>query len=153
VEAVLEDLIQRGRTRRQGGLLALTGFAPRTSGGEAAVDEIVRLVEAAGLMPPTVSDLERQTGRRDVGAILRLAAHAGRVEAVEPDRYYARTALNRLVRALQEGAGDDSVIPSKLRQRLGISRKYLIPLLEWADMKGVTLWQGGVRRVRAGHPA
>jgi selenocysteine-specific elongation factor len=153
VEAILEDLIRRGRTRRQAGLLALAGFAPRAAGGEAAVDEIVRLVEAAGLTPPTVSELERQTGRRDVGAILRLAAYAGRVEPVEPDRYYARTALDRLVRALQEGAGHEAVVPSELRQRLGISRKYLIPLLEWADTKGVTSWQNGVRRVRVGHPA
>jgi selenocysteine-specific elongation factor len=153
VEAVLDDLIRRGRTRRQAGLLALTGFAPRAAGGEAAVDEIVRLVEAAGLRPPTVAELERQTGRRDVGAILRLAAHGGRVEAVEPDRYYARTWLDHLVRALQEGAGDEAVVPSELRQRLGISRKYLIPLLEWADLKGVTSWHEGVRRVRMKHPA
>ena len=153
VEAVLEDLIRRGRTRRQAGVLALTGFAPRATGGEAAVDEIVRLVEAAGLTPPTLSELERQTGRRDVGAILRLAARAGRVEPVEPDRYYGRTALDRLVGALQEGAGRDAVVPSELRQRLGISRKYLIPLLEWADTKGVTSWEDGVRRVRVGHPA
>ena len=154
VEAVLEDLIRRGRTRRQGaGLLALTGFAPRAAGGEAAVDEVVRLVEAAGLTPPTVAELERQTGRRDVGAILRLAARAGRVEPVEPVRYYSKEALDQVVRALQDRAGDEVVVPSELRQRLGITRKYLIPLLEWADMKGLTAWQDGVRRVRLNHPA
>jgi selenocysteine-specific elongation factor len=154
VVAVLDDLIRKGRTRRQGaGLLALTGFAPRAAGGEAAVDEVVRLVEAAGLTPPTVSELERQTGRRDVGAILRLAAHAGRVEPVEPARYYSREALGQVVRALQDGEGDEVVVPSELRRRLGITRKYLIPLLEWADMKGFTAWEDGVRRVRLDHPA
>jgi selenocysteine-specific elongation factor len=154
VEAVLEDMIRKGRTRPQGaGLLALTGFAPRAAGGEAAVNEVVRLVQAAGLTPPTVSELERQTGRRDVGAILRLAARAGRVEPVEPARYYSKEALDQVVRALQDGEGDEVVVPSELRRRLGITRKYLIPLLEWADTKGFTAWQDGVRRVRLDRPA
>ena len=154
VETVLDDMIRTGRTRRQGaGLLALTGFAPRAAGGEAAVDEVVRLVEAAGLTPPTVAELEQQTGRRDIGAILRLAARAGRVEPVEPIRYYSREALDQVVRALQDRARDEVVVPSELRQRLGITRKYLIPLLEWADMKGFTAWQDGVRRVQPDHPA
>jgi selenocysteine-specific elongation factor len=154
VEAVLDEMTRKGRTRRQGaGLLALAGFAPRAAGGEAAVDEIVRLVQAAGLTPPTVSELEQQTGRRDVGSILRLAAHAGRVEPVEPARYYSKEALDLVVRTLQDRAGGEVVVPSQLRQQLGITRKYLIPLLEWADMKGVTAWQDGVRRVRLDHPA
>ena len=152
VEAVLADLVRTGRMRRLGGLAALAGFVPRAAGGDAAVDEIVGVLEAAGLTPPNVAELERQTGRRDAGAILRLAASAGRVEAVERDRYYDRAALDRFVRTLRD-SGPGEIVPSQLRQRLGISRKYLIPLLEWADVKGVTAWDGGVRRVREAGPA
>ena len=153
VEAVLADLIRTGRIRAREGVVALAGFAPRAAGGDAAVDEIVRLLEDAGLAPPSVPELERHTGRRDVAGILRLAASAGRVEAVERDRYYARVPLDRFVRTLREAGADDEVVPSELRQRLGISRKYLIPLLEWADSKGVTAWDGGVRKLRGVHPA
>ena len=153
VEAVLADLVQTGRMLARGGLVALAGFAPRATGGDAAVDEIVRLLEEAGLTPPSVPELERHTGRRDVAGILRLAACAGRVEPVERDRYYARAPLDRFVQALREAGADDEIVPSELRQRLGISRKYLIPLLEWADLKGVTAWDGGVRRLRAAHRA
>ncbi len=153
VEAVLADLVRTGRMRRLEGLVALAGFAPRAKGGDAAVDEIVRLLEDAGLTPPSVQELERHTGRRDVAAILRLAASAGRVEPVERDRYFARLPLDRFVQALREGGADDEIVPSQLRQRLGISRKYLIPLLEWADVKGVTSWEGGVRRLRVTGPA
>jgi selenocysteine-specific elongation factor len=153
VEAVLADLVRTGRMRRLEGLMALAGFAPRATGGDAAVDEIVRLLEDAGLTPPSVQELERHTGRRDVAAILRLAASAGRVEPVERDRYFARLPLDRFVQALREGGADDEIVPSQLRQRLGISRKYLIPLLEWADVKGVTSWNSGVRKLRATGPA
>jgi selenocysteine-specific elongation factor len=153
VEAVLGDLVRTGRMRRLEGLVALAGFAPRAAGGDAAVDEIVRLLEDAGLSPPSVQELERHTGRRDVAAILRLAASAGRVEPVERDRYFARLPLDRFVQTLREGRPDEEIVPSELRQRLGITRKYLIPLLEWADLKGVTSRDGGVRRLRVIRPA
>ncbi len=148
VEAVLSDLIRTGKIRRVDGIAMLAGFVPRVVGGDAAVDEIVLLVEQAGLTPPSVAEIERQTGKRDVAAILRLAAAAGRLEPVERDRYFGRAALDRFVQALQSAGTEAPVVPSELRQRLDISRKYLIPLLEWADVKGVTGWDGEVRRVR-----
>ena len=149
VEAVLADHVGAGRIRRVAGLVALAGFAPRAAGGDAAVDDLVRRLEQAGLAPPSVTELERDTGRRDVAAILRLAASAGRVEPVERDRYFAKGALDRFVEALLEGGPDEEIVPSRLRQRLGITRKYLIPLLEWADAKGVTRRDDGVRKLRA----
>jgi selenocysteine-specific elongation factor len=129
--------------------VALAGFTPHATGGDAAVSEVVALVEEAGLTPPSVAELQRQTGRSDVAGLLRLAAASGRIEAVEPDRYFARAALERFAAVLQEGEAREEVVPSQLRQRLGISRKYLIPLLEWADSRGLTEWEGEVRRVRS----
>jgi selenocysteine-specific elongation factor len=148
VEAVLDELVRAGRMRRIEGLVALAGFAPRAVGGEAAVTELVALLEDAGLTPPSVGELELRTGRRDVQGILRLAAAAGKVEAVERDRYYTRAVLDRFVAVLRGGGDAVPIVPSELRQRLGISRKYLIPLLEWADSRGFTEWEGDVRRVR-----
>jgi len=153
VEAALDDLIRTRRLRRQDALVSLAGVTPRVTGGDAAVDEIMGLLQKAGLTPPSVAELERQTGRRDVAAILRLAANAGKVESVGGDRYYTRAALERFVESLRERGADEEIVPSELRQRLGITRKYLIPLLEWADLKGVTTREGGVRRVRGTHPA
>jgi selenocysteine-specific elongation factor len=148
VEAVLDELARTGRMRRIEGRAALAGFTPRAAGGEGAVTELVALLEAAGLTPPSVAELERRTGRRDVEGILRLAAAAGQVEAVERDRYYTRAVLDRFVAVLRGGGDAAAIVPSDLRQRLGISRKYLIPLLEWADSRGFTEWEGEVRRVR-----
>jgi selenocysteine-specific elongation factor len=153
VEAVLADLVKGGKMRRLEGLVALAGFAPRAEGGDEAVNELVRLLEEAGLTPPSVPELANRTGRRDAAAMLRLAAAAGKVEAVERDRYYARAALDRFVQTIRETGPEEVVVPSQLRERLGITRKYLIPLLEWADLKGVTAWADGVRRVRVSPPA
>jgi selenocysteine-specific elongation factor len=38
---------------------------------------------------------------------------------------------------VEAGAAGD-ITPALLRDRLGISRKFLIPLLEWADRQGIT---------------
>ena len=148
VEASLDDLGKAGRIRRADGFAAFAGFVPRVAGGDAEIDRIVGLVEQGELSPPSLVELERQTGRRDLAALLRLAAAGGRVEAVERDRYYGRRALDRFVQALEEVGREAEIVPAVLRDRLGISRKYLIPLLEWADLKGVTVRTEGGRRLR-----
>jgi len=147
-EAVLDELRAAGRVRRLDGLVALAGFSPKVEGGEAEIDRIVQILEQAALTPPSLPELERETGRRDVAAMLRLAAASGRVEAVERDRYYTRGALDRFVAAVHEVGQDSDIVPGALRDRLGISRKYLIPLLEWADGKGITVRVGETRRLK-----
>jgi selenocysteine-specific elongation factor len=149
VDAALGDLERAHRIRRTDGVVALAGFAPRVAGGEAEIDRIVRLLTEAQLSPPTVAELSRLTGRTDVAATLRLAAARGDVEAVERDRYYSREALQRFTSALEELGRDRSIIPADVRDRLGISRKYLIPLLEWADGKGITVRVGEGRKLRS----
>jgi selenocysteine-specific elongation factor len=150
VEASLGDLERGRRIRRTDGIVALAGFAPRVAGGEAEIDRIVRMLTEASLSPPTVAELSRLTGRTDVAATLRLAAARGDVEAVERDRYYSREALQRFTTTLEELGRERPIVPADVRERLGISRKYLIPLLEWADGKGVTVRVGDGRRLR-GH--
>jgi selenocysteine-specific elongation factor len=148
VERVLADLAAAGRMRIFEGLAALAGFAPRVAGGEQEIDRIVGLLEAAHLCPPTLAELQQQSGRTDVGAVLRLAAASGRVEAVERNRYYTRAALDQFTLALVELGRQGDIVPGALRDRLGISRKYLIPLLEWADGRGITVRVGDVRHLR-----
>jgi len=82
-------------------------------------------------------------------AMLRLAAARGQVEAVERDRYYVRGALDQFVEVLSEMGQHGPIIPAAVRDRLGISRKYLIPLLEWADVRGITVREGDGRRLKS----
>jgi selenocysteine-specific elongation factor len=148
VERVLEDAAAAGRLRLQDGVAVQSGFVPRVEGGDAEIDRVVRILEEAELSPPSLAELERQTGRHDVAAILRLAAQAGRVEAVERERYYARRALDRFTATLAEIGRGSLIAPAEIRDRLGISRKFMIPLLEWADAKGITERVGDQRRLR-----
>ncbi|MGZ8391885.1 MAG: selenocysteine-specific translation elongation factor [Gemmatimonadales bacterium] len=148
VEAALSDFAQAGRLRRIDGVVALAGFVPQVAGGDSAIDGVVRLLLEANLSPPSVAELERSTGRRDLLAVLRLAAARGQVEAVERDRYYAREALDQFTTVLNDLGRQGEIVPATIRERLGISRKYLIPLLEWADSRGITARVGEGRRLK-----
>jgi selenocysteine-specific elongation factor len=148
VESALDDFARSGRLRRHDGRASLAGFVPRVAGGDAEIDRIVQILADAHLAPPSVAELEVSTGRRDLGALLRLAAAKGRVEAVERDRYYVREALDQFTGVLQDLGREGRIVPAEVRDRLGISRKYLIPLLEWADGRGITVREGDGRRLR-----
>lgn len=152
VEAALNDFSRAGRLRRFDGVVALAGFAPRVAGGDVEIERVVRILLDAHLMPPSVEELARSTGRRDLPELLRLAAARNQVEAVERDRYYAREALDHFASVVVDLGERGDIVPADIRDRLGITRKYLIPLLEWADRKGITVRVGEGRRLR-GRPA
>lgn len=148
-DAVLADRQRDGHLVQDGGVIHLPGFEPTVAGGAGQVDRVVAAVAAAGLMPPTVSELAGATGLSDAGASLRIAAREGRVEAVEQGRYYSREALQEFEAALRALAAEGDITPGRLRERLGLTRKFLIPLLEWSDRRGITTRNGDARRVTA----
>jgi selenocysteine-specific elongation factor len=138
-EAAIVDLVAAGKAQVVDGVASLPGYAPRLAAGEEGIETLVRLVDEAGLAPPTLSELSAQTGRSDVGAAVRLAAARGVLKAVERDRYYSTRALDQFTLALLETGRAGTISPAMLRDRLGVSRKFLIPLLEWADRQGITV--------------
>jgi selenocysteine-specific elongation factor len=146
-DAAVDALARAGRLEVRQAHARLAGFTPRVVGGEAELERVVAIVRRAGLAPPSVAELERETGRRDVAAVLRLAAARGQVEAVERDRYYDGEALRRFAEAIREIGRAGEIQPAAVRDRLGISRKFLIPLLEWADGRGITVRSGDSRRL------
>ena len=70
---------------------------------------------------------------------------------VEPNRFYSVEAVREMAEALRAGmrAGREYG-PAELRAFVGVSRKYLIPLLEYYDRTGVTDRRGQGRVVREG---
>ena len=93
---------------------------------------------AAGREPPSVGELSGRFGA-DTVALLRLLERGGEMIQVETDRYYSAEAVGRMVADLKSGLADGrEYAPAELREMLGISRKFLIPFLEYCDRTGVT---------------
>jgi len=145
VESVVAGLGAEGALTIEGGSARLPGFHAAVAGGDAVLDALAARLEGAGLAPPSVAELEAELGRGDVLAALRLASEGGRLVQVERDRWYARVSLERFTAVLREVGGNGEITPAALRDRLGITRKFLIPLLEWSDRQGLTRRVGEVR--------
>ena len=150
--ATLMDLAEQrvladGRARREGALARRADWAP-TLGAPARElrTALLKTLADAGGEPPSVAELSARHPGADVPGLLRLMAREGAVVAVGKDRYYEAGALRGDVERLlgilkQEGAAT----PATLRDRLGRSRKWLIPFLEWCDTQGITLRRGDQR--------
>jgi selenocysteine-specific elongation factor len=148
IDAVIGEESKTGRLVVMESVIRTPDFRPRVASGDEGVRRLVEVLARAGLNPPSVGELESSIGGSEIGAALRLAARDGRVVAVERDRYYAAAPLEQFVEALRALGATEPITPGALRDRLGLSRKFLIPLLEWADARGVTERVGDARRLK-----
>lgn len=95
---------------------------------------------------PTIAELERELPDVPVRALLASLARGGGVEAMDQERYADEAALVAFREALEVALTElGPATPARLRERFGLTRKYLIPLLEWADRRGITRRSGDAR--------
>ncbi|HET7623074.1 MAG TPA: selenocysteine-specific translation elongation factor [Gemmatimonadaceae bacterium] len=147
-EGVLNELARAGLVELRGAVVMRAGWSPAISPeAEAARVKLLDTLEAAGAEPPSVAELEERCGP-DTAALLRLLERDGQVVQVESERYYAAPALGALVETLRaKTVPERAYTPAELRDLLGLSRKFLIPLLEYCDRSGITDRRGGERFV------
>ncbi len=141
VAHALETLTEAGRLEVEGAHVRRRGWSPGPSEGQATLRQsLLEEVSAGGSEPPDVAALERaHSSSGDVRALLRLLEREGLVIAVETERYYEAEAVRRLVARLRAGMTNGTEYsPTELREVLGLSRKYLIPFLEFCDRKRIT---------------
>jgi selenocysteine-specific elongation factor len=147
VDLVLALAARKGELELAGGVARRPGWQPRLdrATGDARTG-IARRLEASRWEVPTVAELERDFQGAPVRALLAHLVREGGVEQVDQERYASSRALEAFRGALEEfllAAGPQT--PAQLRDRLGLTRKYLIPLLEWADRRGITRREGDAR--------
>jgi len=148
IDAVLEyGAGGEGPFEVAGSVARLRGWRPALDSRAAdARQKIARRLVEARWQVPTVSELEREFSGSPVRALLSHLARDGAVEPVDAERYAAQGALAEFRAALEAVLTElGSATPAQLRDRLGLTRKYLIPLLEWADRRGVTRRRGDAR--------
>ena len=155
--AVLDLLVEHG-VKKQAWELAESGAVVRKPGWQAALKARAgdaggrlaqRLAEARWQLP-TVAELQREFSDPSVPALLAHLAREGSVERVDQERYALKQALEEFRRAVEETLHElGAATPAQFRDRLGLTRKYLIPLLEWADRRGITSRKGDTRVLRA----
>ncbi len=113
-------------------------------------DKVMQSLGQSGLTPPSIADLELQNGFADgrAKAVVELLQDQAKVILVEGSLVFALAAveeLRQMVVAQLQGNGLE--IPA-IRDRFGTTRKFLMPLLEMLDERGVTARRGAKRILR-----
>ena len=142
---LVRDMVSREKIELRGGVLTRTGWKAASGADAAKLNELVIAVEAGGVSPMSVDELADQFGK-ETPALLRALEREGRAVAVSADRYYSVKALESLLAALRKSTeGSPEMTVSQVRESLGLSRKYLIPFLEYCDRIGVSRRKGDLR--------
>jgi selenocysteine-specific elongation factor len=151
IDGALEAASRDGKIVIRGGVLALAGWAPKPTPQQATLMEtLVSRLEEAGAEPPSVEELSAGFAD-DPEVLLRYLERQGDVVQVEQGRYYSTNQLKAVLARIRHSmTGGIELNPSQLREVLGLSRKYLIPLLEYCDRLGYTNRTGTGRVWREG---
>ncbi len=142
--AVLELLLARGVLVREGAAVRLPSHRPRLAEHAEAIERLVRTVAEGEPTPPTIPELLGAGHPREV---LEAAVRAGALVRVSPVIVLTPAFVERAVAEIR-AAGPAGLTVSALRERLGTSRKYAVPLVEHLDARRITRRVGDVRIVR-----
>ena len=151
--AITDRLESENVIAREGSLLRLPGHTITLSDNERqSVARITALLAATPLSPPTLSQMEHETGiaRAKLIGYMRLLERTRSVARVTDELYFLQDSIEGVIRTLRAGLSErDEITPAMFRDRFNTTRKYAIPLLEYLDREGVTVRMGDVRRLKA----
>jgi len=143
IDFAIESLTSTGAVVLRGPTIRLPGHeAELDAAEEAASRELVQILSAAGLAPPSPSEMTARIGveREVLNDLLRLLVERKEIVSITPEMIVTRETDETARRVVRMIAGQGNpASPGDFREALGVTRKYLIPLLEYMDRIGVTL--------------
>jgi selenocysteine-specific elongation factor len=140
-------VVDRDKVRGAGHAVQLTPAQQATS------DRLEAEFRAAGVAPPTLDEAFAKlgVGGPSAQAIAQLLVDSRRLVRIREGLYFHAEPLERAVSQVVAFLRERQAIsPQEIKDLLGISRKYAIPLLEWLDAQRLTVRVGDKRVLREG---
>ncbi len=151
-DSLIADLVRDGALVVEAGRARDPEFRPALRPDQdVAIRDILAEFERAGLASPAPQELPAPIAARpDLDDLLHYLVRTGRLVQPSAGRFLSPAALDRAINLAVSTFGDRADLgPGDFRDLFGISRKYLIPLLEHFDRSGVTIRDGAGRRMAA----
>jgi selenocysteine-specific elongation factor len=130
------------------------GHAVRlTPAQQLASDRIEAEFRAAGVAPPTLDEAFAKLGLTgpQAQAMAQLLVDDRRLVRIREGLYFHADPLHEAVDRVRAFLhAHQAITPQEIKDLLGISRKYAIPLLEWLDSQRLTVRVGDKRVLREG---
>lgn len=148
-EALLSHAVSLGSLEVDAGRVRLAGAGLKLTEEQATRKEaILQALREGGFSPPLFKELMDITGldKSELRDYINILLLEKEVEQVNPEYFLARGRLGEaeaIIRSLLRKRGKLSV--GDMKEKLGASRKYSIPLLEYFDRKRVTRRDGDYR--------
>jgi selenocysteine-specific elongation factor len=139
----VDELVSEGRLVRDGDRIRAPDHQPAAVDPEVA-SAMDRLVEAiAVLAPPSLRDAAADAGCPP--AAIRELERNGRIVVLDDDLAYAMSTYRELAAKALALAARGPLAPAAFRDATGTSRRYVMPILEDLDRRGI------LQRTLAGH--
>ncbi len=151
VAGVLDRLKTLRKLIGDGPTVALPGHEPKLSQGERKLKaELAQAIDSGGFSPPEVGDLKASAGPRAtvVPELLTLLCEEQQAVEISPELFLGAEAERDLRRRVSQRLANGATLTmSELRELLGTTRKYSVPIGEYLDRIGLTRRDGDVRRL------
>jgi selenocysteine-specific elongation factor len=151
--SVLDRMERAGRIRLTQRTVGLADRGPQLSKGERQVlEQLLEMFRHAGLQPPSIKECEQAVSKnqKSVRSLIALAVSDGDLIEFGEQLYLHSEVFVQLcaelTRAFQETA---ALTVSEIRERLGTTRKFAVPLCQYLDRIGFTVRDGDLRRLNA----
>jgi len=148
-EEAVARLVHQGAVAADDAVLRLPGHAVRLSAQhQQPAARVMEALRARPYMPPVWDELLAMDGVD--GELLNALVHLGQLVKVSPELVFPRDVLEDIQRRVREHIlAHGAVDVAALRDMLGTSRKYAVPLLEYLDQIEFTRRVGDVRVLAA----
>lgn len=153
LERILAHLEGLGSIRRSGAMIALADFRPRIEGRRRqALDSLLRVLREARITLPSEGELASALGMpvHGVRDLLQLGLDSGELVRIADGLVYPAEFPAELCASARASFGEKPFTAGKFREKMGTSRKFAIPWLEYFDARNWTVRQGDVRRFVGG---
>ncbi|WP_419784872.1 selenocysteine-specific translation elongation factor [Pseudodesulfovibrio sp.] len=149
---ILERLVKKGDVVSEQEILRLKDHKVSLASDQAKVRETVLAAYAGGGgTPPNLKDVLEPLGMdfKQAAPVFKLLQDQGELVRIKDDMYYHAAALSDIKeRMLAFFAENEAMTAPDFKEITGLSRKYLIPVLEYFDKEKITVRVGDARHLR-----
>ncbi len=150
IDALLNRMEKEKTIRLTEKGIGLADRGPKLSKNEKVVlAELIQQFADAKYQPPTVKECQQAATKNQssVPQLITLAASDGDLVEISSDYYLHTNVEQELKSSLTEAMADGGMTLSEIREMLGTTRKYAVPICEYLDRTGFTVRDGDLRRI------
>jgi len=151
---VLNQMIKSGQIAQEENTVRLSDHRVSLGADQADIrKKILDTYQQGGLQPPYFREVPKMLGvdPNHTKDVLMLLIEEGRIVRTKDDLYFHADAITELqTRLVDFLKSNEEITTPRFKEMTGVSRKYVIPLIEYFDASKVTLRVGDSRKLRRG---